>query len=306
MTSSPFRWVYCRAGEKVVICFFSYTALLSLHFCPSLPGKMLAALLPLLLLLLAGIETRFGSRSTSIARDWVIPVAVLAGYWQMGLFGGHHSTAWQDRFLAADHFLLYGVGLRALIESCGPLLPWLLELSYSLLYAIPGICIGILYAKGARPRIDKFLQTFALGSLLAYALLPVIPVGSPRVIYPAVDLPSFLGVWRAGNTWLLDHLDIGTSVFPSGHVAVAFSCALGFYRALPRSRGLVAGLLILASAVFVTTIYGRYHYAADGTASIVIALTAWALCEVRSFDILAAVSARVAPEAPEGEDNPWR
>jgi membrane-associated phospholipid phosphatase len=297
--SSP-RPAACRPGEVIVIGFFCYTALLSLHYTASLPGKVLAALLPILLFALAGLETNRTRRVTSIARDWSVPVAVLSGYWQMGLFAGHHFSPWQDTFLGWDRFLLGTVGLRTAIEAVGPVVPSFLEFSYSLLYTIPGVCIAILYVKGARSRIDKFLETFALGTLLAYALLPALPVASPRLAFAGMDLPNVQVFWRGLNVWLLDHLDIGTSVFPSGHVAVAFSSALGFRRALPESRGIFVALLAVALSVYLATIYGRYHYAADGLASIGISIAAWGLCEVRSFDLLAFLSARTVPPAASG------
>ena len=53
-------------------------------------------------------------------------------------------------------------------------------------------------------------------------------------------------------------------MFPSGHVAVAFSSAFGMLRALPEVRWAGIGLTVYASLVFLATIYGRYHYAGDG------------------------------------------
>jgi membrane-associated phospholipid phosphatase len=59
-------------------------------------------------------------------------------------------------------------------------------------------------------------------------------------------------------------------VFPSGHVAVGFSAAFAMWLAVPAHRGLGWTLLAGAVVVWITTIYGRYHYAADGLASFVV------------------------------------
>jgi membrane-associated phospholipid phosphatase len=95
--------------------------------------------------------------------------------------------------------------------------------------------------------------------------------------FPNQDLPHAASLWRHINVWLLDHCDISTSVFPSGHVAVAFSSAFGLLRAIPERRWVWLSFLAAAVVVFTATIYGRYHYAADGIASIAISVVAW-LC----------------------------
>ena len=58
-------------------------------------------------------------------------------------------------------------------------------------------------------------------------------------------------------------------------LALALSAALGLFHAL-RERAPVWGLAFLfAFLVYVATIYGRYHYAVDGLASIFIVLAVW-------------------------------
>ena len=86
-------------------------------------------------------------------------------------------------------------------------------------------------------------------------------------------------IWRIVNLWLLDHCDISSSVFPSGHVAVAFSCAFGLLRAVPERRWVYLSAFAAAMIVFTATIYCRYHYAADGLASIAITTAGWRVTE---------------------------
>jgi membrane-associated phospholipid phosphatase len=77
------------------------------------------------------------------------------------------------------------------------------------------------------------------------------------------------------NVWILDHADIHTSVFPSGHVAVAWSAAFGLMTALPERKPAGAIMAGLATLVAAATIYGRYHYAVDAVASIAVSVAAW-------------------------------
>jgi membrane-associated phospholipid phosphatase len=130
--------------------------------------------------------------------------------------------------------------------------------------------LGILYACGERSQAPRFLLLVFAGTFTTYALLPYVPVISPRVAFPGADLPSYNGIARGINTWLLDHLDISTSVLPSGHVAVALSSALGMVTVLRRRPMVGRCALALAGLVYLATIYCRYHYLVDGLTSIVL------------------------------------
>jgi hypothetical protein len=57
-------------------------------------------------------------------------------------------------------------------------------------------------------------------------------------------------------------------------VAAAFSAAFAMRLAAPRRRLVTGALLAIAVLVWVTTIYGRYRYAADGLASLVVSASA--------------------------------
>ncbi len=279
MSVFTFWLAHCRLHERVVVSFFIYTALLSLVLHVSVPLQLIAILLPAALFGLAAVETSRGNATTNMVRSWLVPAVVLGGYWQMSWFARLPSRTWQDRGLQLDRVLLNQWSLRWLLEDRWMLVPRLLELSYLLLYAIPVACLLAVYWQGAWVQVDRFLLTFALGTLTAYALLPLIAVQSPRLAFPGEDLPNVHSVWRSINLWILDHLDISTSVFPSGHVAVAFSSALGLKSAMPAQLTLFRVFLVLAASVFVATIYGRYHYAADGVASILICLVTWRVSE---------------------------
>ena len=84
-------------------------------------------------------------------------------------------------------------------------------------------------------------------------------------------------LFRHVNLWILQSCDIRTSVFPSGHVAVGFSAAFALLLVLPEKRWIGYSFVGLALLVWINTIYGRYHYAADGLMSIAISALAVAL-----------------------------
>src|SRR5207244_7229225 len=84
-----------------------------------------------------------------------------------------------------------------------------------------------------------------------------------------------MNAMRHFNIWLLDHADIHSSVFPSGHVAASFSAAFGLLAALPELRRIGGAMVVLALLIGIATVYGRYHYAVDVVASIAITVIVW-------------------------------
>jgi membrane-associated phospholipid phosphatase len=210
-----------------------------------------------------------------VVREWIPLGLILVAYWQIDWFAGTALTRWQQVWLGWDRWILETMGLRAAVECAGGVLPGVLELVYFCLYFIPPACLFVLYATGRRARIGRFLTTALLGTFLAYALLPHFPSVSPLAAYPGLDLPHYSNLFRTLNGWFHANLDIATSVFPSGHVAVAFSAAFGLLRALPERRRLAVPFFAAAGLVLVATVYCRYHYAADGLASVAVSAFAW-------------------------------
>lgn len=270
-----------RKAEKIALAYFAYiAAMVSIHPEPR-SRYLLAWVIPVALWAAIAAQARFSAGWNRVTRDWASLALILVAYRELDWFAGRPPLAgWQQAWIGWDRYLLNDLGLRAALEHFGPSIPSGLEAVYLSLYGIPALCMGALYWNGRRSRIDTFLTTLFLGTLCAYALLPLFPVPSPRLAYPNADLPGYTSVWRTINVWLLNHCDISTGVFPSGHVAVAFSSAFGLIRALPDRRWLCAGVFSAAVIVFTATVYCRYHYVTDGLASIGISVAAWLFCEV--------------------------
>jgi membrane-associated phospholipid phosphatase len=239
---------------------------------------------PALLWVAARWEERSSRPWGRPAREWMSLAAILPAYWCLELFTSGHQEQWQREFLRMDRWILGELGLRQGIEAFGPVLPALLEICYLSLYAAPVVGLAALYLSGERRRAGRFLSVLFLGTLGVYASIPLFPVVSPRYAFPGTDLPDYSSPARQLNVWLLDHMDISTGVFPSGHVAVAFSCALGLWLAAPKKRALWGTAFAFGAIVFLATIYGRYHYAVDGMASILIAFAAFGVNSVWGRD----------------------
>lgn len=268
------------AAEWVALAFFVYLGILGLIWRVTVVQRILLLSVPVALCMAWRVRVASRCKYSSIVKQWSSLSLILVGYWLLQCFASGSEIPWEQEWLRWDRSVLYEAGLHFAIEKGGSILPSLLEQVYLLLYAIPAVCLGLIYQFGAGSRADRFLLVLFLGTFSAYALLPWFQVRSPRVAFPGEDLPHFVGFARGVNTWLLDHADISTSVFPSGHVAVAFSSAFGLFSVLRIRRWIWMAAFAAATLVYIATVYGRYHYAVDGAASIVLATAAWAVTEM--------------------------
>ena len=268
-----------RRSEWVLVAYFFYAAIVA-HV---LPVQRNIALLTLGLnasiiasyVLLAHVDSLRRRRFLSTVRDWYpTPLLVLA-YREMGWFApSHHSFALEKTWVVWDRFFLNTLGVKALIEYFGPVLPSLLEISYILVYAVPYFSLGVLYAYHRRERVDRFLFPFALAVLSAYALFPYFPSEPPRTVYPGQDFPAWTTVFRRLNWAMLGSYGIHTSVFPSAHCSGAFCAAFAMRLALPEKKWVWRFLLFMSVMIATATVYGRYHYLADAAAGLAIAVFA--------------------------------
>jgi membrane-associated phospholipid phosphatase len=274
--SAVSRTTTYRTCEKVALAYFAYVAVvLSFETVPNYRYS-LALLIPFLVAAAVALEARYSVPWSRVLRDWAPLGLILLAYREVEWFAGKPALVDLERiWVGWDHVLLYDAGMRTTLESTGRFIPSLLEVTYLLLYALPAACMGALYWYGQRSRIDRLLTTLLVGTFCVYALLPYFPTNPPRVAFPAEDSMLTGSLWRTINIWLFEHCDISTSVFPSGHVAVAFSSAFGLLRAMPERRWLYFSVFTIAVIVVIATVYCRYHYAVDGLASIGVSVFAW-------------------------------
>jgi membrane-associated phospholipid phosphatase len=268
-----------RVSEWVAAGFFAWTT--ALAFIIPISGHMRArTLLANALVLLAYVFLWQMQRYqwAQVARDWVPQALIILAYKQMGWFAPATHTNWfEHEWIVWDRLLLDDMHGRALIESLGPVLPMLLEISYTLVYAAPPITMGVIYAAGLRKRADTLLTIYLLGMLLCYAQFPFWPSEPPRAVFPGQDMPTVHTAVRSFNLWLVGNYGIHTSVFPSAHVSGAFAAAFGIAYLMPQRRRIVLTYFVYAIFVATATVYGRYHYAVDAAGGFFVAVFAFPL-----------------------------
>jgi membrane-associated phospholipid phosphatase len=270
-----------RKSEWVILGFLVYAGVLAVML-PVPPNIRNRAVLlnPLILAayaFLVYLDRRKRMLALSITRDWLPQALVVLAYREMGWFATPHPDhALETSWVAWDRAVLRGGG-RVVIETLGPVLPSILEISYALVYTLAPFAVAMLYVYRRRERVDQLLFVFAVGVLLCYAQFPFWPSDPPRFLFSAEDLPSYYTVFRRFNLWMLGSYGIHTSVFPSAHVSGAFAIAFGAWRVLPEHKWVGRFLLMMAVLIAVATVYGRYHYIADAIAGLVIAAIAFCI-----------------------------
>jgi len=271
-----------RLSEWVLAAYFPYVTALSWIVGAAAEVRLRMIVVNGLLLCLYAILLGSARLRNSLAaehlRNWIPLGLMLLAYKEMGwLAPPVHYHRLEKAWIVWDRVLLRQWRLRDLIESAGPLFPSILELCYVLVYALPVFCMSMLYLYRKWHAAETLLVIYLLGLFLSYVQFPYWPSEPPRIVFPGEDAPTVDTLLRRFNQWILGGYGIHTSVFPSAHVSGAFAAAFALKRVLGERPWLYRGVFLYTALVAVATVYGRYHFAVDAAAGMVVGAVAAAL-----------------------------
>jgi len=123
-----------------------------------------------------------------------------------------------------------------------------------------------------RLAINHFWTAALMAAFTCFLLFPFFPLTPPRELFHDLPGPRVAPLLRGLNHWILGRYAVGASLFPSAHVATVTAAALAIRTYLPRVG---MAFVILAGSIALATVYGRYHYAADALAGILVGLAAF-------------------------------
>jgi membrane-associated phospholipid phosphatase len=132
----------------------------------------------------------------------------------------------------------------------------------------------MLYVYRRSRQAECLLVIYLLGLFLSYVQFPYWPSEPPRIVFPGEDAPSLETMVRHFNNWILGGYGIHTSVFPSAHVSGAVAAAFALRQVLKDRPWVYGGVFVYAGLVALATVYGRYHYAVDALAGVVVGVLA--------------------------------
>lgn len=257
-----------RASEWIVLAYFSYLAGAA-AVIPNLDRQERRRAIGMAVAVLIAVFTfaAIGGRATWW-RDWMPILYLLIGYWLPALLVSSTNQVFEGRLLALDHRWR----VTAISERAPRPLIELLELAYLCCYPMVPIGFASLYLAGLRDDSDRFWTAVLLAVFGCYGVLPWLATRPPRAIEGPPHQSS--GLVRRINLRVLGLASVQLNTFPSGHAAASLATALAVGARLPLA-GLLLGLLALAIAI--GSVVGRYHYAADALAGAILALLAFVI-----------------------------
>ncbi len=262
-----------RASEWVAIVYFSYLFIVAFATLEGRRRRVAATfcLAALAVVLLPQLLPDSAWRET--LRDWWPAVYLLLGYWLSGHYFIRPMPDVEQRFLAVDRWL-YRAGLSSLVARTPRVLLELLELAYlGCFIFVPG-GMAVLWFTGTTAYADRFWTLVLIGEFGSFGMLPWIQTRPPRDIEPRGTIDDRPLAFRAINQAMVKSTSIGFNTFPSGHVAGSLAVALAVSEAVPAAT---IPMLVAAALISVSTVIGRYHYAVDAVAGVVLTLVAWAI-----------------------------
>ena len=254
-----------RSFEWIALLYFGYLAAAS--WWPPLSGGRRAALIAASLLAGAVVWT-IAHAAPPVIREWVPLAYLLAGYFLSGLLFAVPSTvveAWLlgwDRRLLGDPASRFIGWPRALVAA--------LELIYMGCFLLIPAGLLILRAAGHASLTDRYWTLVMGAEFAAFAPLAFIQTRPPWALERKPELAD-PAIHRLASQ-MVEHLTIGVNTFPSGHAAGSLAVAFAVVGTLPWTG---IALLVLAAAICLACIVGRYHYIVDIIAGAAVAVVLW-------------------------------
>ena len=261
-----------RASEWIVLVYF--VGLAGAAAAAPLPSDRrrrivaTALLIGVSVLVLAHVGSTPPAR---VLRAWMPLGYILLGYWLPALLVTAPDQAFERRLLALDHRWFGPRGLTVFVDRAPRIVIELLELAYLFCYPLMPIGFACLNAAGIRGEADRFWTAVVVAAFGCYGVLPWLPTRPPRAIENGSSRSR--SSVRSLNLAVLGRASVRLNTFPSGHVATSLATALAVGAHLP-----LAGLLlgVLACAIAVGSVVGRYHYTADALAGALVGLIGFA------------------------------
>jgi membrane-associated phospholipid phosphatase len=255
-----------RASEWITVAYFAYLAGAA-AVLPGIPRRQRRRAIGTAIAVVIAVLTvaAFGT-SVMLWRDWMPSVYILLGYWLPALLVTSTNQVLERRLLTLDRRWL-GENVSTISERAPRPVIELLELAYLFCYPMVPIGFACLYVAGLREESDRFWTAVLLAVFGCYGVLPWLPTRPPRAIEGGPMRSS--GLVRRVNLRVLGLASIQLNTFPSGHVAASMATALAVCARLP-FVGVPLG--VLAVAIAIGSVVGRYHYAADALAGAALAV----------------------------------
>ena len=206
-----------------------------------------------------------------VIRDWQPVVQILLAYRLSGLFFRAPMPRIEAWLSSTDRALFDRFHLDAAIAHGPRAMLELLEGAYLSVYVVLPLGFAVALLIDPHLDVDRYWSVVTLAELGAYAVLPWVQTRPPRALDDRMAIESRQLTLRDLNDLVLRRGSIQVNTFPSGHAAGALATSLAVGHISPLA-GLFFGLVALG--IVAGSIVGRYHYAADSIAGLIVAVLA--------------------------------
>ena len=252
-------------SERIAIAYFAYLAIVC-WLRPVRIGRRVA------LAAIASFEIAailwIAGRDIGFLRQWAPLPTILIGYYASGLLFVAPSPAIEAWLMAWDRRLL-GDPTRRFARWPRPVLA-ALEIAYMGCFVLIGGGLLILLLNGHAAVADRYWTLVVGAEFGSFAPLAFIQTRPPWALERKPELAD-PAIHRLALQ-MVQHLTIRVNTFPSGHAAGSLAVALAVIGAMPGPGVL---LLVLAAAICVACVVGRYHYIVDIVAGAAVAAALW-------------------------------
>jgi membrane-associated phospholipid phosphatase len=311
--------------QSTDVLFIAFWGLLSL-ICLALHGRIplwwviitANAAACTLLMILACVSRRTGSRVLRAIHDWSAFALVLFTYKQLYFIIGpiHRNKDYDQLLISLDRLIFRTNPTQWIARFSNPLATELLQIAYSSFYVL-FIAVGLeLYRRRDKSQFSQFRFTVVYGFFVSYLAYFAFPAAGPRFTlhdFSRIDseLPGLLFAeplrWfvnyfeaiRPGMPNALAFAYAQRDVFPSGHTMLTLMTIVLAYEYRLRIRNYVLGVGIL---LIIATVYMRYHYAVDLAAGALLAVP----CLLTSDKLHRIAAGKGAPTLPMPPRRPER
>jgi len=207
-----------------------------------------------------------------VARDWMPGLHLVIGYWLSGVFFVAPSAALEARLAGLDDIVFTRLGLGRL-ATAGP--RWLLEyleLSYLAVYPFVPLGFAVVFWGAPPGARDGFWTQVLLAGFICYGLHPWLQCRPPLSLGVHTAITTRRLTVRRLNLAILGRASVQANTVPSGHAATSAVIALSAGALVP---GAMLPLSIVAASIAVASVVGRYHYAFDSVAGVLLAVVIW-------------------------------
>src|SRR3954463_5896763 len=254
-----------RSFEWIAVAYFAY--LVAACWLPPLTFAR-RALLTVAASAAGGAVWAIAHAAPPLVREWAPLAYILGGYFLSGYLFASPSAAIEawllrwDRRLLGDPSSRFAAWPRAVVAG--------LELIYMGCFLLIPAGLVILQSAGHAASVDRYWTMVMGAEFAAFAPLAFIQTRPPWALERKPELAD-PAIHRLASQ-MVQHLTIRVNTFPSGHAAGSLAVAFAVIGPLP---WVGSALLVLAAAICLGCIVGRYHYVIDIGAGAAVALALW-------------------------------